>query len=99
MILFTVNSMKEKKEMKPNDQGTPQCRAKGYLTLYFFLAFYCWLNAMCFNIWNKFASMKRQSLDEGKKFMRYLIYSQGFPLAILIYVLIVDEVGQSYISR
>ena len=28
------------------------------------------MNAMCFNIWSKFASMQRQSLDEGKKFIR-----------------------------
>ena len=28
---------------------------------------------------------------------RYLIYSQGLPLLIVIYVLIVDEVGQAYI--
>ena len=30
--------------------------------------------------------------------LRYLIYSQGLPLAITIFVLIVDEVGHSYTS-
>ena len=36
-------------------------------------AFYCWMNSMCFNIWNKFASMQRQSLDDKKKFIRFSI--------------------------
>merc|ERR1719362_1652790 len=90
LILFTVGAM------HPTDERNnyTSCQVKAYFTLYCFLAFYCWMNAMCFNIWSKFASMQRQSLDEGKKFIKYLIYAQGLPLIITLIVLIVDKVGQ-----
>ena len=32
-------------------------------------------------------------------FSRYFIYSQGLPLLINIYILIVDEVGQTYVEN
>ena len=54
------------------DQPQPCQSYKNFKNFSLIKAFYCWMNAMCFNIWNKFASMQRQSLDDRRKFIRLI---------------------------
>ena len=54
------------------------CVAIGYLTLYSFLAFMFWINAMAANIFFTFSSLMSMSSKENDKykFTLYTIYAQ-----------------------
>ena len=83
LILFTVEAMKEMDDRKTVNCEvkaylTLYCflvsvlgqKTKFSVNFSLIKAFYCWMNAMCFNIWNKFATMQRQSIDDRKNFIR-----------------------------
>jgi len=68
------------------ERDTAGCILSGYLILYFFLAFFHWLNALAIDI---FVSFWRRSCN----ILIFGIYAQGAPLIICIITFMVDAWG------
>ena len=74
---------------------TLSCIISGYLIMYFFHAFFFWLNAMAFHIWLPLTPCKVPfaNISEKRRFMLCLVYAQGLPLIICSITAGVDAAG------
>jgi len=81
--------------------GSTSCILFGYLLQYFYLSFFCWVNAMAFFFFYALENLRPKFMnDKNRLFVGMIIYAQGFPLLICIITAIVDavRVGQNLSS-
>jgi len=94
-IIITDTIIKEGD--KSNDRReTFSCIISGYLIMYFFHAFFFWLNAMAFHIWLPFAPCRLPfaNISDKNRFLFCLCYAQGLPLIICGITAAVDAAGR-----
>ena len=93
IICFAALVANNVQELNGDSRGTFPCILSGYLVLYFFLAFFFWINTMSFNVWFKFTRMTMippTRKQEKKKFLKYTCYAQGMPFLIAVITAIID---------
>lgn len=93
-ICFLVASLKE--------SGTNNCPVVASIMYYFFLASFCWMNVMAFDIWRTLSRATSElRLTAGKqwrKFLLYSLYAWITPLISLIIILTIDLLKPSWID-
>jgi len=94
-IIITDTIMKEG-DTSDDRRETLSCIISGYLIMYFFHAFFFWLNAMAIHIWLPLATCRLSfaNCSEKKKILLCLLYAQGLPLLICGLTAAVDAAGR-----
>ena len=72
-------------------RGTAGCVLGGYAILYFFHAYFFWLNAMAIHIWLSFTNLVSVNVSEKMKLALILIYAQGVPAILCVLTAIIDS--------
>ncbi|XP_046623237.1 G-protein coupled receptor Mth2-like [Neodiprion virginianus] len=76
-----------------NDFGAI-CLFLGFIIYSSFLASFCWLNVMCFDIWWRFGGYgplrSNENSGDRKKFIRYSIYAWGCPILLTTICIVME---------
>ncbi|CAH1123095.1 unnamed protein product [Ceutorhynchus assimilis] len=87
MLLVTINLSE--------NINRPWCEIFGYLTLYFFMVSFFWMNVICFDIWYTFSGGRgfvgSKRTSERKRLLLYSLYAFGVPLLVALLVLLLQS--------
>ena len=89
-IVLTDNFIKDS-DPRSDRRETIPCLLSGYFILYFFHAYFLWINSMAIHIWMSFTNIISVTASDSKKFMIAMIYSQGLPVLLCILTAIIDN--------
>ncbi|XP_030756608.1 G-protein coupled receptor Mth2-like isoform X5 [Sitophilus oryzae] len=70
------------------------CHAAAYMTLFFFVVSFFWMNVICFDIWYTFSGGRgygSKKSSEKRKLILYTLYAEGLPLLHLLVVYLMDR--------
>ncbi|XP_065351719.1 G-protein coupled receptor Mth2-like [Cloeon dipterum] len=71
------------------------CKITGYVTYFFMLSSFFWLNVMCFDIFYTFRILKKSTGSgfdsQNRRFRVYAMYSTLFPVLMCIVVIVCDN--------
>ncbi|XP_018567275.1 G-protein coupled receptor Mth2-like [Anoplophora glabripennis] len=73
------------------------CPALGYFIIFFFLSSFCWMNAMCLDMWFAFRDMRDitgRKLTERKRFLMYFAYAVVVPFLHILVVFLINKFGE-----
>jgi hypothetical protein len=97
-ISFTIiaDTVTRESDKSYDRRETFGCIISGYLIMYFFFAFFFWLNAMALHIWMPFAPCKVYFGKSGEKtrLLVYTLYAQGLPLVLCCLTAGIDAAGK-----
>lgn len=83
-----------------NDVSGDVCFGIAIVLHYLFVASFCWMNVMAFDVSRTFTGKGHRSptSSRGKLFLLYLLYAWGFPLLIVAVTLVVNEYGGLHVG-
>lgn len=78
------------------EEGELECIVVGSCMYYFFLASFCWMNVMAFDVWktlrNATSELRLASGGQWLKFFLYSIYAWAVPGIALTLLLVIDKI-------
>ena len=85
------------------EEGKPECMILGSCMYYFFLASFCWMNVMAFDVWRTLRlatnELRVAAGDQWKKYFLYSLYAWLLPGAALGTLICIDVLQPSNIPR
>ena len=94
-ICIIDNYVKDSDPKGYDRRETAACIFTGYAILYFFHAYFFWVNAMAVQIWFSFTNMIQINISEKSRFLFLVLYSQGIPAILCILTAIIDNSASS----
>ena len=89
-ICLTDNFIKDS-DPRNDRRETISCIMAGYFILYFFHAYFLWINSMAIHIWLSFTNVISVKASDSKKFLVALVYAQSLPILLCILTAIIDN--------